>query len=103
LRVGELRACLPAKAGYRFFRRFVHYHFAKQNNLPPYFFIKRLTAFSAKKELFWLSPAYNNQHLFRLYALPSLRFGAAPIRQLVIFSSLFNNTTTVTFFLSVFF
>jgi hypothetical protein len=25
-------------------------HFAKQNNLPPFFFIKRLTAFSAKRK-----------------------------------------------------
>jgi hypothetical protein len=55
--------------GCGFFRRCVHYHFAKQK-LTDLFFIKRLTAFSAKKEKInlGLSSAYNTQHLNGLFA-----------------------------------
>jgi hypothetical protein len=63
LRVGGLRVT-------SFFKVLCFRHFAKQNNLPPYFFIKRLPDFSAKKEKINLGCGMkiNIHQLFGLFA-----------------------------------
>jgi hypothetical protein len=72
------------------FRRVVFASFSKQNNLPTYFLIKRLTDFSAKKNILGCRLKIFVHQLFGLYAIPSLRFGAASIPQLVSRKSLFS-------------